>query len=75
MGPILDNIKAQPFDQLRNRFVELLKLLERNAINRFYCVGFCWGVWAAFKFATEFKQIGSIAGMHPSLGVEQLFGG
>ena len=38
-------------------------------------VGYCWGVWLAFKFACECNQIICIAGCHPSLGVEEMFGG
>lgn len=40
----------------------------------FFCVGFCWGVYTAFKFAGKYEGFKAIAGMHPSLGVAGIFG-
>ena len=69
MGKIVASIKGQDFGVMRARFEGLVKYLEEKGQKRFFVVGFCWGVWFAFKMACEFDHIVAIAGMHPSLGV------
>lgn len=44
-------------------------------MKQFFAVGFCWGVWQAFKMAAKYDEFIAIAGPHPSLGVEKMFGG
>jgi dienelactone hydrolase len=54
---------------MRERFSGVAKYIEQQGFPKFYVIGFCWGVWFAFKMATEFDNIIAIGGMHPSLGV------
>jgi len=63
------NIKGQDVKHMEERFAAVVKHLEENGLKRFFSVGFCWGVWLAFKLATQHEGFIAIAGMHPSLGV------
>ena len=53
----------------------LVNYLHSQGINKFYSIGFCWGQWEAFKLAAKHEEFICIAGMHPSMGVEDIFGG
>lgn len=75
MGKIVASIKSQDFEVMKSRFEGVSKYLEEKGHKRFFVIGFCWGVWFAFKMSTLFDNIVAIGGMHPSLGVEQIFGG
>lgn len=70
MGPkIMDNIKGQNVKLMEERFAALVKHLEAEGMKRYFCVGFCWGVWLAFRLAAKHEGFIAISGMHPSLGV------
>lgn len=69
------SIKNQNFNVMKQRFVGVAKYLEEKGHNKFFVIGFCWGVWFAFKMATQVDNIICIGGMHPALGLEHTFGG
>jgi dienelactone hydrolase len=46
------SIKNQNFNVMKQRFVGVAKYLEEKGHNKFFVIGFCWGVWFAFKMAT-----------------------
>ena len=69
MEKILASIKSQDFEKMRSRFEGVLKYLEEKGHKRVFVIGFCWGLWFAFKMATQFDNIIAIGGMHPSLGL------
>lgn len=49
--------------------------METKGVKQYFCIGFCWGVWFAFKMAAIFDGFRAIMGPHPSLGVEsKIFG-
>ena len=75
MGKIVASIKSQNEESMKGRFAVLEKYLQEKGSKKFFVIGFCWGVWLAFKLATQFDSIIAIGGMHPSLGLEQVFGG
>lgn len=54
---------------MKSRFEGVLKYLEEKGHKRIFVIGFCWGLWFAFKMATQFDNIIAIGGMHPSLGL------
>jgi dienelactone hydrolase len=60
---------------MKGKFSALEKYLQEKGHKKFFVIGFCWGVWFSFKLATQFGSIIAIGGMHPSLGLEQVFGG
>lgn len=45
---------AQGLDQVKmnETFANLVAHVEKEGHKRYFCVGFCWGVWKAFKLAT-----------------------
>jgi dienelactone hydrolase len=49
--------------------------MESKGIKEYFGIGFCWGVWSAFKLATKYEGFKAIAGPHPSLGAESKFYG
>jgi dienelactone hydrolase len=49
---IMEFAKKQDLDKIKSMFNLLVKHLSDNGVKRFYCVGFCWGLWAAFKLAS-----------------------
>ncbi len=51
MEKIIATIKSQPFDIMRQRFVDFNKYLEEKGHKRYFVIGFCWGVWFGFKMA------------------------
>jgi dienelactone hydrolase len=42
---------------------------------KFFCIGFCWGVWWAFRMSAKYDCFKAISGPHPSLGIEGALGG
>lgn len=68
---------AQGLDQekMRQTFINLVQLLEKDGHKQYFAVGFCWGVWKAFTLAVEFDGFISIVGFHPSIICEALMGG
>jgi dienelactone hydrolase len=52
---------------MKETFTKLVALLEKEGHKRYFAVGFCWGVWKAFRLATEFEGFISIVGFHPSI--------
>jgi dienelactone hydrolase len=37
-------------------------------------MGFCWGVWAGFKFASKYDGFKGFVGYHPSLALCKYLG-
>lgn len=37
--------------------------------------GYCWGAWMAFRMSADYNNIRAIAAVHPSLNVENFYGG
>lgn len=76
IGPaIMDNIKGQDQAIMTEKFEKLKAYLESQGVKQFFAIGFCWGVWQAFRMAAKHEGFIAIAGPHPSLGVEKMFGG
>lgn len=76
LGPaIMENIKGQDQAIMTAKFKKILAFLEGRGIKQFFSIGFCWGVWQAFRMAATHDSFIAIAGPHPSLGVEKMFGG
>ena len=73
MGPIMQCIADQNWEKMEARFKALQELLHSKGIKEFFAIGFCWGVWACFKFAAKFEGFKGVVGFHPSLGVCGLF--
>jgi dienelactone hydrolase len=72
---IMENIKGQDQAIMSENFEKVRVYLETKGVKQFFAVGFCWGVWEAFKLAVKYDQFIAIAGPHPSLGVEKMIGG
>jgi dienelactone hydrolase len=47
--------------------------LAQKGQKDFYAIGFCWGVWAGFKFSVKFSGFRAFVGFHPSLGLCDFF--
>jgi dienelactone hydrolase len=75
MASIIANIKGQSLEQMDSRFCKVVAHLKAQGIEKFLSIGICWGVWFAFKMAAKYDVFTAIAGPHPSLGCEQLYGG
>lgn len=57
-------------------FKKVLGYLSKQGITKFFAIGFCWGVWFAFKMAAKYDCFIAIAGPHPSLGLQRMvYGG
>ena len=41
----------------------------------FLAAAFCWGAWAAFRMSADYNNIRAIAAVHPSLNIENFYGG
>jgi hypothetical protein len=65
----MECIKDQDFKVMKEKFQKLVHHFETKGFNKFFAVGFCWGVWIGLKFTSEIKNIIAIAGMHPSIGL------
>lgn len=70
----MENIKSQNWEKMEARFKGLHEYLKEKGVKEFFGVGFCWGVWAGFKFATKFDGFKGFVGFHPSFGLCQFFG-
>lgn len=55
---------------MEQKFVKLLNLLKKEGISKFLSLGFCWGVWFAFRMAAKYDCFKAIACPHPSLQIE-----
>jgi dienelactone hydrolase len=60
---------AQGLDQgkMRQTFLDLVEVIEKEGYKQYFAIGFCWGVWKAFTIAAEFEGFVSIVGFHPSI--------
>ena len=56
-------------------FSKVLGHIKSKGCDKIVCIGFCWGVWYAFKMSDKFDCFKGIACPHPSLGCEGIFGG
>lgn len=64
------------FENLRATMDKVMKSLkDSHGINRIGIVGFCWGAWASFKFATVAPEYSLKCGVncHPSLQIGSMF--
>ena len=52
-----------------------LSLFIVSGVNRFVCVGMCYGAWVAAKLSAQDAAVVGIFGPHPSIGVEARMGG
>ena len=75
MPAIMANIQSQKYEAMEGKFLKIVGYLKSQGIDKFTCIGFCWGVWFAFKMAAKFDCFKGIMGPHPSLGVQGLYGG
>ena len=74
MPKIVASVKEQNWEIMEGRFKALHSYLIDKGYKGFFCVGFCWGVWAGFRFAIRYDGFIAMCGMHPSLGICGIFG-
>lgn len=74
MPKIIQKVKEQNWEMMEARFKALHEHLTEKGYKNLFGVGFCWGVWAAFRLAIRYEGFIAFCGMHPSLGICGLFG-
>ena len=67
---IMANIGSQNVELMEQKFVKLLGLLKKQGVEKFVSLGFCWGVWFAFRMAAKYDCFKAIVGAHPSIALE-----
>lgn len=73
---IIANIKGQNVEGMEVTFNKVVYHLEKRGIKKFLSVGFCWGVWFAFRMAAKYDCFKAIIGPHPSIALEKMvYGG
>lgn len=73
---IIANIKGQNVEGMEASFNKVVHMLNKMGINKFLSVGFCWGVWFAFRMAAKYDCFKAIVGPHPSIALEKMvYGG
>jgi dienelactone hydrolase len=50
---IVPYIKSQSLEDLEQRFLKAVKYIESQGIKEYFSIGFCWGVWFAYKMAAK----------------------
>ena len=76
MPAIVACIKGQDYEKMEINFSKVLGHIKSSVgVEKMPCIGFCWGVWYSFKMSAKFDCFTAIAGPHPSLGAEGIFGG
>ena len=76
MGPIVACIKGQDMEKMDIKFSKVLGHIKSSVgIDKMLCIGICWGTWYAFKMSVKHDCFTAIAGPHPSLGIEGIYGG
>jgi dienelactone hydrolase len=71
IGPaIMDNIKGQDMNIMNAKYEKVINHLAAQGAEKTFSIGFCWGVWYAFKLSAKYGKFIAIAGPHPSLQIE-----
>jgi dienelactone hydrolase len=60
---------------LKEKYEKVSKYMASKGHHKVASIGFCWGVWFAFRMSADYDNILAIAGPHPSLQVEGFYGG
>jgi dienelactone hydrolase len=66
---IIANIKDQSVEGMEATFNKVTTHLKSHGFEKFLCIGFCWGVWFAFRMAAKYDCFKAIVGPHPSIGL------
>lgn len=75
-GPaIVEYLTSIDQNVMNSRFEKVQAYMESKGIKQFFAIGFCWGTWQAFRLSAKYEGFVAIAGPHPSLGIEGMFGG
>lgn len=75
MPKLLEALQKQKIATIKSRYERLSQHIKAEGADQVLAVAFCWGVWAAFRVSADFGNIKAIAGIHPSLNVENFYGG
>lgn len=71
IGPaIMDNIKGQDINIMNAKYEKVVAHLATLGADKTFSIGFCWGVWYAFKLSAKYGKFTAIAGPHPSLQIQ-----
>lgn len=68
-------MRSFAWQDLRNKIASYIAFLRSMGVTKICMVGFCWGSWVVFKATADFPDISAVAAVHPSLQVEEAFGG
>eukprot|EP00009_Paramoeba_aestuarina_P008614 CAMPEP_0201520794 /NCGR_PEP_ID=MMETSP0161_2-20130828/12590_1 /ASSEMBLY_ACC=CAM_ASM_000251 /TAXON_ID=180227 /ORGANISM="Neoparamoeba aestuarina, Strain SoJaBio B1-5/56/2" /LENGTH=245 /DNA_ID=CAMNT_0047919279 /DNA_START=84 /DNA_END=821 /DNA_ORIENTATION=+ len=69
-------VKTMPIEGVQSDHKKVLARLTERGVTAYGTIGFCWGCWAQFNFAScaEDKLLKCSVHCHPSLVIEGLFG-
>lgn len=72
---ILETVSKQKMPALKDKYEKVMGYLAEKGHTKVLALGFCWGVWFAFRMSADYDNILAIASPHPSLQVEGFYGG
>jgi dienelactone hydrolase len=72
---ILEVVQAQKISTIKAKYEKLSAHIKSEGSETFLAAAFCWGAWTAFRMSADYNNIRAIAGVHPSLNVENFYGG
>lgn len=72
-----EQVKRHPIEDVQRDLDEIYAKLSKEDVTSIGLIGFCWGAWVVFHESTRCadERLRAGANFHPSLGIEQVFGG
>lgn len=68
-------MSQQKVATIKAKYEKLTAHIKSQGSETVLAAGYCWGAWVAFRLSADYNNIRAIAGVHPSLNVENFYGG